>query len=212
MERAAVSDEGQPYLKILVLSLISFWYAQSVAPCMELIMHQTWTYAMAKSDDRPAIVSRLEQLRDANQWSIAEMARRAGLPRRSMENYFKGHKPGYDALVSMADAFGVPLDFLVGLRDIDVRIVDGRLVDCTEPGGLKSEDIIERAARDELRGFLRFLVHLVERGQRPIKDGRVLSRTPEDQAAVLAKQIAWRASSVLEQYPDEDDEATPEDA
>lgn len=63
---------------------------------------------------RAGFVRSLEWLRDTNQWSIAEMARRAGIPKRSMENYFKGHKPGLDALVSMARGFGVTVDFLVG--------------------------------------------------------------------------------------------------
>lgn len=42
------------------------------------------------------------------------MARRAEIPRRSMENYFKDHKPGLNMLVSMARGFGVTVDFLGG--------------------------------------------------------------------------------------------------
>lgn len=66
--------------------------------------------------DRAAspFLCRLERIRDERRWSIAEMARHAGLPARTMEGYFRGHKPGLDALVAMARGFGVTLDFLAG--------------------------------------------------------------------------------------------------
>ena len=123
------------------------------------------------------------------------MARRADMPRRTMENYFKGHKPSYDALITMADAFGVPTDFLCGLKDLE---------------GSQSEDIIERAAKKELSSFLRFLVHQVGMGRAAIKGGRVFGSTPDEKAAEIARAITWRASSVLTEYPEKADSDVPD--
>ena len=69
-------------------------------------------------DDRFAIFQkRLEEIRSDNGLSIAKMARRAGIPKGSMESYFKGHKPGFDALIAIAEGFGKSLDWLCGFDE-----------------------------------------------------------------------------------------------
>ncbi len=49
--------------------------------------------------------------------TIQEMADRCGLPKRSIENYMNlksPQRPGLDALIGIADGFGVSIDWLVG--------------------------------------------------------------------------------------------------
>lgn len=44
----------------------------------------------------------LAVLQDRYGISKAQMARQCGLPPRTLENYFKGHKPGIEALISLS--------------------------------------------------------------------------------------------------------------
>lgn len=122
-------------------------------------------------------VQRLEQLRDANQWSIAEMARRAGIPKRSMENYFKGHKPGLDALLSMAKGFGVPVDFLVGN---------------SEASGTNHEALVYEAAYPVILGLVRRISLYVQDGRNVFQDGTVFSMPLDKYADEEARDIVRR--------------------
>lgn len=141
-------------------------------------------------NERPAFVRRLEQLRDANQWTIAEMARRAELPKRSMENYFKGHKPGLDALVSMARGFAVPVDFLVGH---------------TSPTGAQIERIVYEAALPTILSVVRRIGLYVAEGRQVYKDETVFSVPPERYADEEAQEVVRRFSSMF-RYLERSDE------
>jgi transcriptional regulator with XRE-family HTH domain len=132
--------------------------------------------------DHPPFVRRLEQLRDANQWSIAEMARRADLPKRSMENYFKGHKPGLDALVSMARGFAVPVDFLVGH---------------TSPTGAQIEKIVYEAALPTILSVVRTIGLYVAEGRQVFKDETVFSVPVERYADEEAREVVRRFTSTF---------------
>lgn len=57
---------------------------------------------------------RLQVLQDRFGMSKAAMARKCGLPPRTLENYFKGHKPGVEALLSMSRGLGIDIDWLLG--------------------------------------------------------------------------------------------------
>lgn len=60
-------------------------------------------------------------LRVENRVTIAEMAEKCGLPKSSLESYMRlegARKPGVEALVSIASAFGVSIDWLVGLSEV----------------------------------------------------------------------------------------------
>lgn len=67
------------------------------------------------------LVERLQMLRVESRVTIAEMAEKCGLPKSSLESYMRlegARKPGVEALVSIASAFGVSIDWLVGLSEV----------------------------------------------------------------------------------------------
>lgn len=133
-------------------------------------------------DEQPAFVRSLAQLRDAHQWSIAEMARRAGLPKRSMENYFKGHKPGLDALVSMSQGFGVTVDFLVGR---------------TPALGTSMETMVYEASYPTILSLVRRVGHYVSSGRLIFKDETIFSEPYDQYARKEAQEVVERFASIL---------------
>jgi transcriptional regulator with XRE-family HTH domain len=144
-------------------------------------------------DVTPAFVNRLEQLRDGNRWSIAEMARRADLPKRSMENYFKGHKPGLDALVSMARGFGVTVDFLVGH---------------SPPSGAQVETIVYEAAYPTILSIVRRIGLYTSQGHPVFHAGTVFSVPLERYAEEEAREVVRRFASMFG-YVEEEGRTTP---
>ncbi|WP_281825590.1 helix-turn-helix domain-containing protein [Jannaschia rubra] len=50
--------------------------------------------------------------------SKAELARRADLPPRTVENYFKGQKPNIPALIRLSRALSVDVGYLIGMNPI----------------------------------------------------------------------------------------------
>ena len=67
--------------------------------------------------------ARLEVLQIRYGISKAEMARKCGLPSRTLENDFKGHKPGVEALLSISRGLGIDLDWLLGEAPEDKNMV-----------------------------------------------------------------------------------------
>lgn len=133
-------------------------------------------------NEKPVFVRSLEQLRDANQWSIAEMARQANLPKRSMENYFKGHKPGLDALVTMARGFGVTVDFLVGH---------------SSPTGTQVEKIVYEAAFPTILSVVRGIGLYTSDGRQVFKGDTVFSQPIDRYADQQAHEVVRRFSSMF---------------
>lgn len=61
--------------------------------------------------------TRLHFLRHQHGLTVHEMASRCGLPKSSLESYMKStgaKRPGVDALVAIADAFDVSVDWIIG--------------------------------------------------------------------------------------------------
>ncbi|MCX7559116.1 helix-turn-helix transcriptional regulator [Sulfitobacter sp. F26204] len=59
---------------------------------------------------------RLRSLRDKRQWTVADMAERTGIPKRTLDKYMLRNNPilpGYEALLSLSKGLGVSLDWLV---------------------------------------------------------------------------------------------------
>ncbi|WP_081972983.1 helix-turn-helix domain-containing protein [Paracoccus sanguinis] len=69
---------------------------------------------MGKISVGDAVQIRLERLLQLHSISKAELARRAGLPSRTVENYFKGHSPSAEALFQISRGMNVPVDWLLG--------------------------------------------------------------------------------------------------
>ncbi|MFN3645595.1 MAG: helix-turn-helix domain-containing protein [Gemmobacter sp.] len=68
--------------------------------------------------ERPSeLVQRLHRLRIERGLTIQQMAEACGLPKSTLESYMKmsgAKRPGVDALIAIADAMQVSLDWLVG--------------------------------------------------------------------------------------------------
>lgn len=62
--------------------------------------------------------SHLKQLRTIKNITQKELAEAIGASERGIQNYELGaRKPNYDALISLADYFGVSVDYLLGRTD-----------------------------------------------------------------------------------------------
>ena len=65
---------------------------------------------------------RLNALRKEKGITQKQLAEAIGLTERGLQGYeIKDRKPGYDALIALADYFDVSLDYLVGRSDIPER-------------------------------------------------------------------------------------------
>lgn len=60
--------------------------------------------------------ARLSDLHRRHGISKAELARRADLPPRTVENYFKGQKPSVPALIRLSRALSVDVGYLIGMN------------------------------------------------------------------------------------------------
>lgn len=75
---------------------------------------------MGDNSSAREVVNRLNLLRVRYGLTIQQMAERCGLPKSSLESYMKvigAKRPGLDALVAIADAMDVSIDWLVGRTD-----------------------------------------------------------------------------------------------
>ncbi|MCA3456814.1 MAG: helix-turn-helix transcriptional regulator [Rhodobacter sp.] len=62
------------------------------------------------------LAARLRRLQHQNDWTVQEMADRAGVPKRSMENYCRKQNPqlpSVEVVVKMADGLGVSVEWLL---------------------------------------------------------------------------------------------------
>jgi transcriptional regulator with XRE-family HTH domain len=75
---------------------------------------------MADSPEPDVLVQRLHQLAVQHGLTIKEMAEKSGIPKSSLEGYMRlrgAKRPGVDALIAIADAMDVSIDWLVGRSD-----------------------------------------------------------------------------------------------
>ena len=75
---------------------------------------------MSEEAEPDILVQRLHMLAVQRGLTIKEMAQKCGVPKSSLEGYMRlkdAKRPGVDALVSIADAMGVSIDWLVGRAD-----------------------------------------------------------------------------------------------
>lgn len=62
---------------------------------------------------------RLRYLREKNNLSQLELAKRLGIPNQNISNYERGFRhPDFDTLNMIADYFGVTTDYLLGRTDV----------------------------------------------------------------------------------------------
>ena len=68
------------------------------------------------------MMNRIKELREAKGISMKEAARRLGLPYTTYVNYEKGaREPNSEALIKIADFFGVSIDYLIKADSITTK-------------------------------------------------------------------------------------------
>ncbi|HMS96633.1 MAG TPA: helix-turn-helix domain-containing protein [Tabrizicola sp.] len=75
---------------------------------------------MSETGGPDVLVQRLHSLAVQRRLTIKEMAQLCGLPKSSLEGYMRlkdAKRPGIDALISIANAMDVSIDWLVGRSD-----------------------------------------------------------------------------------------------
>lgn len=72
---------------------------------------------------------RLEAALGAYGGSKAALARLSGLPPRTVENYFKGHKPSVPALIALSKALNMDVGWLIGINPNDADWQTGLATD-----------------------------------------------------------------------------------
>lgn len=152
------------------------------------------------SDD---LATRLRELRQRRGWTVADMAERTGLPKRTLDKYMlrtDASLPGFEALLALAKGLGVSLDWLAF---------------GSEFAGDGTKLLASVAAEKSSLRYFELFHRLATTGERPMVEGDyLLGLTPEEWAGDLAahagdvaKQIAhsgatreelleWQAASI----------------
>lgn len=129
--------------------------------------------------------ARLRGLREQNGWTVADMAERTGIPKRTMDKYMLrtgASLPGFDALCSLSVGLGVSLDWLVF---------------GSERAGQRVELFAERAAYDVVKLLAETLIRVHCEGRTLISEnGQLLGLDPEEWAADLAMRAAESAKNL----------------
>lgn len=130
--------------------------------------------------------SRLRKLRDQNGWTVADMAERTGIPKRTLDKYMlrsNASLPGFEALCALSRGLGVSMDWLVFGAETasdDVQLV------------------ADRAAHDVCLLFAETLLHYHREGREDlVTDERILRLTPEEWAADLGMRAADIAKELV---------------
>lgn len=128
---------------------------------------------------------RLQTLLDRYGISKAEMARRSGLPPRTVENYFKGHTPGVEALISLSRGLGIDLDWLVGEADAAKSF---------------NTDMVGEASWVVIKRFMDELIDHAANGETPVENGRILGKEPGQIAATIEARLVAEYLELRRQY------------
>lgn len=132
------------------------------------------------------VSNRLRVLRDRNNWTVADMAERTGIPKRTLDKYMLrqgASLPGLEALCALSRGLGVSLDWLVfGAPSANEHI----------------ELIADRAADHVVSLLADILLRWHREGKADLIAGeRILNLSPEELAADLGLRAAEKASSLL---------------
>lgn len=133
------------------------------------------------------IALRLRKLRDQSGWTVADMAERSGIPKRTLDKYMLragASLPGFDALCSLSKGLGVSLDWLVFGAD-------------TASNGV--ELIVDRATNDVVILLIETILHHHKIGQPDLLTGeKILNLTPEEWGADMGLRAGEKAKSLIE--------------
>lgn len=133
------------------------------------------------------IALRLRKLRDQSGWTVADMAERTGIPKRTLDKYMLrtgASLPGFDALCSLSKGLGVSLDWLVF---------------GAEAASTGVELIVERATNDVVVMLIETILHYHQIGKLElVTNERVLNLTPEEWAADMSGRASDIAKGLIE--------------
>ncbi|PKP70250.1 MAG: hypothetical protein CVT82_07015 [Alphaproteobacteria bacterium HGW-Alphaproteobacteria-4] len=128
---------------------------------------------------------RLRELQSRNNWTVADMAERTGIPKRTLDKYLLRNGaslPGFDALCSMATGLGVSLDWLV--------------FGAGQPGE-RTVLIADKAAYLEAIRVLEAFLHHHAAGQQLIEGELILGLSLEAWAAEIGARSGERAREMV---------------
>lgn len=129
---------------------------------------------------------RLRDLRDHNNWTVADMAERTGIPKRTLDKYIlrqEASLPGFEALCALSKGLGVSLDWLVF---------------GSESAGESLELFVDRAAYEVVNKFAETLIRYKLEGRSDlIGETSILGLTPEEWAADLGLRAGEFATELL---------------
>mgnify|MGYP003381937475 CR=1 FL=1 len=130
--------------------------------------------------------TRLRSIRDKKGWTVADMAERTGIPKRSLDKYMLrtgASLPGFDALCALSRGLGVSLDWLIFGEDI---------------AGKGVELFAERAAHHVVRLFGETLIRYHLEGKPAIIDTEtILGLAPEEWASDLGMRAGEKAKELV---------------
>ncbi|WP_370226241.1 helix-turn-helix domain-containing protein [Pararhodobacter marinus] len=128
------------------------------------------------------LASKLRELRDKNGWTVADMAERTGIPKRTLDKYMLrsgASLPGFDAVCALAKGLGVSLDWLVLGADT---------------AGEGIELIAEKTAYNAVMTLAETIVRHSEGSDgRVVEDGNILGLELEVWAADLSARAGEQA-------------------
>ena len=132
------------------------------------------------------LAHRLRALRDQKNWTVADMAERTGIPKRTLDKYMLrsgASLPGFDALCALSKGLGVSLDWLVFGAESASKGV---------------ELIAERAASHVVQLFVETLIRYGMEGEpNLVRANTVLRLAPEEWAADLGIRAGEKARSLV---------------
>ncbi|MDT8857159.1 helix-turn-helix transcriptional regulator [Paracoccaceae bacterium Fryx2] len=133
-----------------------------------------------------AVSFRLRSLRDRNGWTVADMAERTGIPKRTLDKYMLrsgASLPGFDALCLLSKGLGVSLDWLVF---------------GSEGASPSVELIVERASHAAGRAvFETILREFYAKNGAIVSGERILNLTPEDWAGAVGDYAKEEAAKMI---------------
>ena len=132
------------------------------------------------------LANRLRGLRDSKNWTVADMAERTGIPKRSLDKYMLrdgASLPGFDALCLLSKGLGVSMDWLVFGEEI---------------AGEGVELFAERSAHHVVKLFAETLIKYHLEGRPNIIEAQsVLTLAPEEWASDLGGRAGEYAKELV---------------
>jgi len=111
--------------------------------------------------------NRIAELRESRGWTQEQLSGMIGITRASLSHYEKNRrKPDYDTLTSLADLFGVTIDYLIGRTNLKHAPMEQGTQQFVDQLELSDEDLLARFAltvdgrqltEEEARRFIAFV-------------------------------------------------------